>query len=591
MQPIVATLKSFAQDLRPEGNEASFKGVPVRLFGFALYWSWVWTLLISDMSAVATLKSFAQDLRPEGNEASFKGVPVRLFGFALYWSWVWTLLISDMSARGGAMGQLLPSSTEEYLVRSVVLLAVAIAARSMAAGRFVRGAARLATALGPLGVAALAGVNALGVAAGPLVFAAWVPVGVADALLLVGWLDIYRYLGLRRVAALAGVNALGVAAGPLVFAAWVPVGVADALLLVGWLDIYRYLGLRRAVVTVCLSSVVSLPILLLVNLLQGPLAWVGIALLPLLCGMALYAAQTTGAPEVREALSRPPVKPLRSLVPFAKVFVLIGAYGLAFGAMQAITYTESSATIPFGLRALAICLGTLLALGVCLTPNASKANGVFRLALPIIACGLLLLPLIGEDRSIAGMIVIVGFRVFDTLSIAILLRITDLHDLPSTSAFAVGRLANTLGTFGGWLVVSALSRAVVLDATALTSASAVMLLILLVTSGALLDAGDDSEEPDGTDGVQGEEPAAAPTGGRWTRQCALISAQYGLSPREGEVLRLLAKGRDAAYIATFFVISPHTAKTHIHNVYKKLGIHSQQELIDLVEDAAASLKG
>lgn len=496
---------------------------------------------------VSACKSFVQDLRPDGNEASFRGIPVRLFGFALYWSWVWTLLISDMSERGGAMGQLLPSSTEEYLARSVTLLVVAIAARTMAAGRFVRGAARLATVLGPVGVAAL-----------------------------------------------AAVNALGVVAGPLSFAAWAPVGMADALLLVGWLDVYRYLGLRRAVVTVCLSSVASLPILLLVNLLQGALAWVGIALLPLGCGLALYAAQMSGTPEVRSALASPPVQSLRCLARFTRVFVLIGAYGLAFGTMQAFTYTESSAAIPFGLRALAICLGTVLALGVCLAPNASKANGVFRLALPIIACGLLLLPLIGEDRSIAGIIVIVGFRVFDTLSIAILLRITALHDLPSTSTFAVGRLANSLGTFGGWLVVSVLSRAVVLDGMALTSASAILLLILLVTSGALLDSGDASEEFGGSGtSVAGrsQKPVEAPRVGRWTRQCALVSAQYGLSPREGEVLRLLAKGRDAAYIATFFVISPHTAKTHIHNVYKKLGIHSQQELIDVVEEAAASLKG
>ena len=490
----------------------------------------------------AALQDFLQDLRRDGSEASLKGVPVRLFGFALYWSWIWTLLISDMSERGGAMGQLLPSSTEEYLVRAITLVVIALVAHRMAAGRFVRGAARLATVIGPLGVAAL-----------------------------------------------AGASALGVTTGPLAFMAWVPVGVADALLLIGWLDVYRYLGLRRAVVTVCISSVVSLPILLVVNLLQGPLAFGAVALLPILCGLALYAAHDPGIACERDAMDRPPTRPLRSLTAFTKLFVLIGAYGLAFGTMQAFTYTESSAAIPFGLRACAICLGTLLALVVCLNPNASKTHSVFRVALPIIACGLLLLSVVGEDRAIAGMIVIVGFRLFDTLSIAILLRIAALHDLPSTATFAVGRLANTLGTFGGWVLVSILARTVVFDGSVLTAAGAILLLILLVTSGALLDAGD--EPGASATAAPTSAPPTAVQGGRWTRQCALVATQYGLSPRESEVMRLLAKGRDAAYIATFFVISPYTAKTHIHNVYKKLGIHSQQELIDLVEAAAASLKG
>jgi len=31
------------------------------------------------------------------------------------------------------------------------------------------------------------------------------------------------------------------------------------------------------------------------------------------------------------------------------------------------------------------------------------------------------------------------------------------------------------------------------------------------------------------------------------------------------------------------VLSRNTVKTHVQNIYAKLGVHSQQELIDLVE--------
>ena len=47
---------------------------------------------------------------------------------------------------------------------------------------------------------------------------------------------------------------------------------------------------------------------------------------------------------------------------------------------------------------------------------------------------------------------------------------------------------------------------------------------------------------------------------------------------------MLAKGRNADYITEKLVISSHTAKAHIYNIYQKTGVHSRQELMDLVEN-------
>ena len=67
-------------------------------------------------------------------------------------------------------------------------------------------------------------------------------------------------------------------------------------------------------------------------------------------------------------------------------------------------------------------------------------------------------------------------------------------------------------------------------------------------------------------------------------KCVSISKLYQLSPREAEILPYLAKGRNNAYLQDKFVISPHTAKSHIYNIYRKLDIHSQQKLMDFVEE-------
>ena len=50
-----------------------------------------------------------------------------------------------------------------------------------------------------------------------------------------------------------------------------------------------------------------------------------------------------------------------------------------------------------------------------------------------------------------------------------------------------------------------------------------------------------------------------------------------LSPREREVLALLARGARTNDIADKLVISPETARTHIQNILAKLGVHSRLE--------------
>lgn len=68
-------------------------------------------------------------------------------------------------------------------------------------------------------------------------------------------------------------------------------------------------------------------------------------------------------------------------------------------------------------------------------------------------------------------------------------------------------------------------------------------------------------------------------------RCNAVAEEYGLTERQREVLYLLAKGRNTAYIRDELVISPHTVKAHVYAIYKKTGQHSQQDLIDLVEKA------
>lgn len=56
------------------------------------------------------------------------------------------------------------------------------------------------------------------------------------------------------------------------------------------------------------------------------------------------------------------------------------------------------------------------------------------------------------------------------------------------------------------------------------------------------------------------------------------------SRRESEVMYYLARGYKSSHIQQQLYISEGTAKTHIRHIYRKLNIHSQQDLIHLIDE-------
>jgi DNA-binding CsgD family transcriptional regulator len=58
----------------------------------------------------------------------------------------------------------------------------------------------------------------------------------------------------------------------------------------------------------------------------------------------------------------------------------------------------------------------------------------------------------------------------------------------------------------------------------------------------------------------------------WNLQA--LSETPRLTPRESDVLRLIARGCTYAQAAARLGVSPHTITTHIKNSYRKLGVRS-----------------
>ena len=70
---------------------------------------------------------------------------------------------------------------------------------------------------------------------------------------------------------------------------------------------------------------------------------------------------------------------------------------------------------------------------------------------------------------------------------------------------------------------------------------------------------------------------AAPGEGAAANHPAPCRPAIGLSPREMEVLRLLATGHSNRRIAQALFLSPRTVQRHVANVYLKIGAHCRAE--------------
>ena len=105
----------------------------------------------------------------------------------------------------------------------------------------------------------------------------------------------------------------------------------------------------------------------------------------------------------------------------------------------------------------------------------------------------------------------------------------------------------------------------------------VLFLVQLCRTDALLmlfsDGGAGPEVGSGSSGEVHDARAAV---------CAELACVHGLTRREADILRSLSQGHTARHIADALCISERTVQTHAQNVYRKLGVHTRQGVIDLV---------
>lgn len=252
---------------------------------------------------------------------------------------------------------------------------------------------------------------------------------------------------------------------------------------------------------------------------------------------------------------------------------------------------------------------------------------LFRFMLPIAATLVLPIPVAHQALSLASVSVMCAASVTIALTLGFLAALSQEFRLSPVFVFGLGMGSVGLGAGATMLVASAIAPQLT-DLLTPGALSLVVILFCLVVAGGFSPRSGDirtivvasfhpremygaPEELTDDDEVWAAENTAASREsdalprshadtpyarealddterdevrkGRFVRRVEYVADTFLLSRRETEVLFLLAKGRNVSYISEQLGISEGTAKTHVNHVYKKLDVHSQQQLIGLVD--------
>lgn len=380
---------------------------------------------------------------------------------------------------------------------------------------------------------------------------------------------------------------------PLAVAAALVIGPGFSWMCILWGRAFTRLNEEQVEFLILGSSVVTTLCAFIVPSLTGFVATVVVAFLPVISGVLLICAE--GGKSASGALVRTVVPPRavekgqgRSfhhilgcvLVVLAAAYFVLGFLdvGLAFrdtfvsgatGSFDIATFVGSSigivlalATMRFAVR---IDMATLFRwltpvtmLGICLAvqPAAWAAEGSAAITSAADVC-----------------IQAIAYLYFVTLA--------KKGELDIALGIGLGQGFIQFGVLAGNVVASAAASA--LGSSAILAAPAGFALILLLAfATALLPTSESLRALRSFD-----ERSSSPEDGI-DRAVIRAMREYGLSAREGEVLGYLARGRSQPYIQEALYLSKSTISTHVKHIYRKMDVHSKQELLNALEEVGAS---
>ena len=317
-----------------------------------------------------------------------------------------------------------------------------------------------------------------------------------------------------------------------------------------------------------LSFVVDLPVDLLPDEIATPL----ILLMPIVSGVAAWGAERITplpdiAPTLVEEEGRAGTPSLRPM------WLLTGIAALTYATSGVLLGMYSTAPVPGNL------LSAGLAVPFVLCTLLPKGRSTFSALL----WGLCLVPLIMSALFVivpTGNIFTAGLNLLTASRRGALVLLWPL--LAECALASRSPMRTALWGAGGYVGVYLTVRALIaaLRAIVIVACSLAIIAVAARTNGS----------QDTTNLAQAPETTEAPTEHDLRHAaCQAIASQAALTEMEALALEFVSMGYTVARIAQERGVTENTVRTHTKGLYRKLDVHSKQEVIELVEARMAEI--
>lgn len=255
------------------------------------------------------------------------------------------------------------------------------------------------------------------------------------------------------------------------------------------------------------------------------------------------------------------------------LFRFVYGYALTFGEVKGVPLSAPYAVIPIALVALLVLV------------NRKRLNADLLLAVSalFVVAGFLVLSIsaFASNTFLVNNLLYAGVGCFEIFTYYVLIALGSKNRSGALTVFAWGSAMNAFGVIFGANLGRYTNRYYGVDLTvvqviAATTVFMFVAYLLLVVKDFSFKATVDAIIPAELVVTSTDVPF-------FERRCDEVAAQHALSAREREVFCLLARGRNSRFIQDELVVSYNTVKAHVRHIYTKLGVHTQQELINMVE--------
>lgn len=273
--------------------------------------------------------------------------------------------------------------------------------------------------------------------------------------------------------------------------------------------------------------------------------------------------------------------------------------GLADGVVRAVflTANEQAAQNLFNVSLLTSgSLSLLIVYGCALFSRRNDLQSVYKLVVLALALFFMLLPVFTSHYHIESTIALTGYGTFNMFIWILLAEISYTYRLSSTTIFGIGWGMVTFGALLGSTIGQAICSFAPFAPQTLSLIALISTLVILFSYLFVFSEDDlirlteiDDYRADTASGAENAlaDEVGSPSNARprFVDRCAEVASEYGLTPKETEIMVLFAKGRSSARIQEDLVLSRGTVTTHLRHIYQKMGVHNKQDFLDLIEGA------